>query len=197
MKIRNRRRTLFVSKIQYHLVIAGMGLVISASVVLVMAFFILLKNGFQLLPWEPIIGDTLNSVLSQSLLNLVIVALVVYLMSLWALVLISHKVYGPIYRFGKYVKKLTEGEKTDELRFRMGDAIDGLKDIYDDLRQALEKTLHYDYKEMASIFAELQDLLDKIHEKKIKNEELAAKLQTLCNRIADALDITSEVVEKN
>ena len=112
------------------------------------------------------------------------------------LILTTHKIYGPLYRLRVYIKKLSEGEPADELRFRKGDAIHGLKEIYMDLRKSLEKTLHYDYEEMVRVFSELQLILDKVYTKQIKEKELSDSLQEICDRLAKALDKTSEAIEK-
>jgi hypothetical protein len=94
-----------------------------------------------------------------------------------------------------YIKKMSNGETTDDLQFRKGDAVDGLKEIYNDLRQSFEKTLHYDYEEMVKIFSELQDILDKVYNKKIQDRQLYNSLQGACDKLAKALDITSETIE--
>lgn len=175
------------------MILAVTGLIISVAVILATALFFIFKSKISFLS---ISEEAANQILLDSILPIVIIAVVLFAVSYWAVIHISHKIYGPLYRFGVYLKKLRNGETTEELKFRKHDAVDGLKEIYNDLRQAFEKTLKYDYKEMIGIFTELQNMLDKVHQKKLNDEELSESLQNISNRIAKALDVTSEVIEE-
>jgi signal transduction histidine kinase len=174
------------------MILSLVGLIIGVSFILATALFFIFKSKISMLS---VSEEVVNQFFSDSMLALVITAVILFAISFWAVVLISHKIYGPLYRFGLYLKKLRNGEITEEIQFRKYDAVNGLKDIYNDLRGALEKTLQYDYNEMVSTFTELQNILDKVHSKQLKDEELLRSLQTVCDRIANALDITSEVIE--
>jgi hypothetical protein len=189
---RRRRKTIIISKIQLRMIFAIMGIIIGVSIILLLSLFFIFKANIEILQ---VPEEVLGQFLSDSMWPVIITAIVIFIVSLWAIILISHKIYGPLYRFGIYVKSLSEGQPTDELKFRKGDAVDGLREVYNALRQALEKTLHYDYQEMVSIFSELQNILDKINNKEIKDAALTDALQNICNRIAKALDKTSELVE--
>lgn len=175
------------------MILAVTGLIIGVAVILATALFFIFKSKISFLS---ISEEAANQILLDSILPIVIIAVVLFAVSYWAVIHISHKIYGPLYRFGVYLKKLRNGEMTEELKFRKHDAVDGLKEIYNDLRQAFEKTLKYDYKEMIGIFTELQNMLDKVHQKKLNDEELSESLQNISNRIAKALDVTSEVIEE-
>jgi hypothetical protein len=48
---------------------------------------------------------------------------------------------------------------------------------------------------MVKIFSELQDILDKVYNKKIQDRQLYNSLQDACDKLAKALDITSETIE--
>ena len=190
-KLKYRRRTFIINRVQYRIIISVMGLVIGVSAILVVSLFAIFKsNIFLLVPLRVV-----NQVLANSILPVVVIAIILFLASLWAVVLISNKIYGPLYRLGIYIKKLSAGEKTGELKFRKGDAVDGINEIYNELSKNLEKTLHYNYKEMIHIFSELHNISDKIYNKQIQEEDLHASLQNICSRIAKALDITSEAIE--
>lgn len=193
IKAKNRRRILIISKLQWNMILAVTGLIIGVAVILATALFFIFKSKISFLS---ISEEAANQILLDSILPIVIIAVVLFAVSYWAVIHISHKIYGPLYRFGVYLKKLRNGEMTEELKFRKHDAVDGLKEIYNDLRQAFEKTLKYDYKEMIGIFTELQNMLDKVHQKKLNDEELSESLQNISNRIAKALDVTSEVIEE-
>jgi len=187
--LKNRRKTLIVSNLQFRLIIICMVLIIGISAILIVSLFMLLKNNIANLS---IPGNLLYS----PLYIVIIIAIVLYLVSLWILIHVSHRIYGPLYRLGQYIKDLVQGKKTEELKFRKGDAIDGLKEIYNNLCKVLEKTLHYDYNELVKIFSELEDILDKMYNKKIEERELYTELQSICGRIAKALDITAETIKK-
>lgn len=189
---KNHRRKLIISKLQWNMILSLIGLIIGVSFILATALFFIFKSKISILS---VSEEVINQFFSDSMLALAITAVILFAISFWAVVLISHKIYGPLYRFGLYLKKLRNGEITEEIQFRKYDAVNGLKEIYNDLRGAFEKTLKYDYKEMISIFTELQNILDKVHGKQLKDEELSQSLQTVCDRIANALDVTSEVIE--
>lgn len=193
MGLKNRRKKLIVYNLQIQLIIAILGLIVGVSVILVTSLFLIFKSNMSDLP---ITEESINEILYNSSVPVIIVGIIVFVVSLWAIILITHKIYGPLYRLSAYIRKLSNGEVTDELKFRRGDAIDGLKEIYNDLRQSLDRTLHYDYKEMVKIFAELEDALDKMYNKKIKDKQLYDSLQDACDRLAKALDITSEAIEE-
>lgn len=175
------------------LIIALLGIIAAVAIVLVSESFVILTNNASEMNIPP---HVIDSLIKQSVWPVIITGIVLLVVSLWALILTTHKIYGPLYRLRIYIKKLSEGEPTDELRFRRGDAIHGLKEIYMDLRKSLEKTLHYDYEEMVRVFSELQQILDRVYAKQIKEKELSDSLQDICNRLAKALDKTSEAIEK-
>lgn len=193
MEKEKRRKQFVLHGLQKKLIITIMGIVISISVSLVLLSFLLYKYnsmGF-------IAPEDQTRVLVSSLWPVIITAIVLYALCLWIFIIITHRIYGPLYRLTRYIKKLVNGDITDEITFRKDDAITGLKEIYNDLRQSLEKTLHYNYTEMVHIFSELENILDKIYYKKIKDRELYDSLQECCSKLAHALDITSEAIEKD
>ncbi len=192
MASKNRRRKIILHNLQIQLIIALMGLVISISSILVISLFLIFKNNVSTLS---VSEELIKQVLSDSIWPVIAIALILFIISMWAIVLITHKIYGPLHRLCAYIKKMSNGETTDDLQFRKGDAVDGLKEIYNDLRQSFEKTLHYDYEEMVKIFSELQDILDKVYNKKIQDRQLYNSLQDACDKLAKALDITSETIE--
>ena len=192
MENRIRRKKFVLHGLQRILIITIMGIIISVSVSLVVLSFLLYHyNSAGLIAPE---NRTLP--LSASIWPIIIVAIVLYILCLWILIVITHRIYGPLYRLTTYIKKLIQGNTTDEIVFRKDDAIIGLTEIYNDLRKSLEKTLHYNYTEMVDIFSELENILDKIYHKKIKDRELYDSLQGCCSKLARALDITSEAIEK-
>jgi|GEM_PF-889712 len=192
MASKNRRKKLILHNLQMRLIIALMGLVISISAILVISLFLIFKNNVSTLS---VSEELIKQVLSDSIWPVTAIALILFIISMWAIVLITHKIYGPLYRLCAYIKKMSNGETTDDLQFRKGDAVDDLKEIYNDLRQSFEKTLHYNYEEMVKIFSELQDILDKVYNKKIQDRQLYNALQSACDKLAKALDITSETIE--
>ncbi len=193
MQKRYRRRKVILHSLQVKLIIALLGIIAAVAIVLVSESFVILTNNASEMNIPP---HVIDSLIKQSVWPVIITGIVLLVVSLWALILTTHKIYGPLYRLRIYIKKLSEGEPTDELRFRRGDAIHGLKEIYMDLRKSLEKTLHYDYEEMVRVFSELQQILDRVYAKQIKEKELSDSLQDICNRLAKALDKTSEAIEK-
>ncbi len=174
------------------MIIALLGIIAGISAILVSSLFLFFKGNMSTLS---IAAEQTQQILSDSIWPVVIMAIILFVVSVWAIIMITHKIYGPLYRLSSYIKKLSDGEVTEEIKFRRGDAIDGLKEIYNDLRKSLEKTLRYDYTEMVTVFSELQQILDKMYHKKIRDSELFDLLQDICDRLAKALDVTSEVIE--
>ncbi len=192
MENRIRRKQFVLHGLQRTLIITIMGIIIAISASLVVLSFLLFhyySTGF-------IAPENQMFPLTASIWPIVITAVVLYGVCVWVLIIITHRIYGPLYRLTTYIKKLVNGDMTDEIVFRKDDAITGLKEIYNDLRTSLEKTLHYNYTEMVHIFSELENILDNIYHKKIKDRELYDSLQECCSKLARALDITSEAIEK-
>jgi len=192
MDTRNRRRKIIIHGLQAQLIVAILGLVFGISLILLVSLYLILKNNLANLP---IAEELIQEAMRASIWPVVIIGIVLLIGSGWSITLITLKIYGPLYRLRKYIKKISNGEITAELEFRRGDAINGLQEIYNDLRQSMKKTLHYDYGAMVKIFSELQDILDKMYEKKTYNHELYNSLQEVCSKLAKALDITSEAIE--
>jgi signal transduction histidine kinase len=190
----NRRKIFIIHKLQVRIILRVTGIIVGVAVILLVAFIFILKNNISSLP---ISGELVNQALAKSIWPAIIIAIILFTVSAWLVILTTHKIYGPLYRLSRYIRKICNGEKTDDINFRRGDAIDGLTDIYNELRRTLEKTLHYDYKEMVRIFSGLEDVLDKLYNKKIRDRELYDELQRICNRIAKTLDITSDTIEKD
>ncbi len=192
MASKYRRRKIILHHLQVKLIIALLGIIAGISAILVSSLFLFFKGNMSTLS---IAAEQTQQILSDSIWPVVIMAIILFVVSVWAIIMITHKIYGPLYRLSSYIKKLSDGEVTEEIKFRRGDAIDGLKEIYNDLRKSLEKTLRYDYTEMVTVFSELQQILDKMYHKKIRDSELFDLLQDICDRLAKALDVTSEVIE--
>lgn len=192
MDTRNRRRKIIIHSLQAQLIVAILGLVFGISLILLVSLYLILKNNLANLP---IAEELIQEAMRASIWPVVIIGIVLLIGSGWSIILITLKIYGPLYRLRKYIKKISDGERTPELEFRRGDAINGLQEIYNDLRQSMKKTLHYDYGAMVKIFSELQNILDKMYEKKTFNHQLYDSLQEVCSKLAKALDITSEAIE--
>ncbi len=192
MDTRNRRRKIIIHSLQAQLIVAILGLVFGISLILLVSLYLILKNNLANLP---VAEELIQEAMRASIWPVVIIGIVLLIGSGWSIILITLKIYGPLYRLRKYIKQISEGEISPELEFRRGDAINGLQEIYNDLRQSMKKTLHYDYGAMVKIFSELQDILDKMYEKKTYNHELYNSLQEVCSKLAKALDITSEAIE--
>lgn len=192
MDNKNRRRKIIIHSLQAQLIVAILGLVFGISLILLVSLYLILKNNLANLP---IAEELIQEAMRASIWPVVIIGIVLFIGSGWSIILITLKIYGPLYRLRKYIKKISTGEITPELEFRKGDAINGLQEIYNDLRQSMKRTLHYDYGAMVKIFSELQDILDKMYEKKTYNHQLYDSLQEVCSKLAKALDITSEAIE--
>lgn len=192
MDTRNRRRKIIIHSLQTQLIVAILGLVFGISLILLVSLYLILKNNLANLP---IAEELIQEAMRASIWPVVIIGIVLLIGSGWSIILITLKIYGPLYRLRKYIKQISDGEISPELEFRRGDAINGLQEIYNDLRQSMKKTLHYDYGAMVKIFSELQDILDKMYEKKTYNHELYNSLQEVCSKLAKALDITSEAIK--
>jgi len=187
----NRRRVRIINQYQYKFVIWMLLLIIGVSALLGLATFILIRQGIANLP-QPLPPDInlYQLILYKPILTMIIIALFLYIIAFWLLIIMTHKVYGPMYRLGKFIKSLSKGEKTGELQFRKGDAVDHLSDLYNDLYASIQKILNYDYQSLIRVFSELEDVLDQVYNKKVEHTELFNSLQNICNRIAKALDIT-------
>ena len=189
----NRRKRLVIDKLQIQLIITIVGLVIGVSAILAALVFHLVDVNMTNMGFSENIK---NDLFSLTLIPIMITALIIYIIMIWFTVLITNKIYGPLNRLSHYIKRLSQGEKTDEIQFRKGDAINGLREMYNSLRSNIEKTLTYNYQEMSNIFSDLENILDEISVRKLTNQQISEQLQKITSRLAKALDITSEAIEK-
>ncbi|MEO0137698.1 MAG: hypothetical protein ABIL86_09230 [candidate division WOR-3 bacterium] len=182
-----RRKNLIVNRLQYRIILHCVGLTVGISAILVVLCLLFFCS------------DNILAGLSTPLkiLILLVCALVLYYFSYQSLLRLSNKIYGPIYRLGSYLKKLSEGIETGEIKFRKDDVIDGIQQVYNELCRSLTKTLHYDYNELVNTFSQLEDILDRLHQKTITEEELYKALENICGRLADALDLTTDVLQQD
>lgn len=192
IKIKKRRRRVFFHGLQIQLIVTILGLVFGISLILLISLFIIIKSNLTDLA---VPGELIEEALNNSIWPVAAIGIVLFIGSSWSIVMITLKIYGPLYRLRNYIKKMSKGEITDELEFRKGDAIEGLQEIYNDLRSSLGKTLHYDYGAMVKVFSELQDILDNMYKKKSYDKKLYEALQNVCSKLAKALDITSDAIE--
>lgn len=185
---KNRRKSLVVSNLQYRMLLHTLGLVFGVSIILIVAFIF-------------IFGVDRTSVFKASLFVrwaiFIIIAIILYLISYFTILKLSNRIYGPLYRLSGYLRRLSEGIETGEIKFRKDDIINGIQDIYNNLCKSLTKTLHYDYTQLVNTFSELEDILDKIHRKTITEAELNDSLENICSRLAKALDLTTDVINPN
>jgi hypothetical protein len=186
MKI-ERRKNLIVNRLQYRLVLYSFGLVVGVSIVLLIAFIIIFGPK-EIFPS--------NKCLAFSVSIFVILQVLLYYFSYITLLKLSNRIYGPLYRLSIYLKKLSEGIETGEIRFRKDDIIDDVQKIYNELCHSLTKTLHYDYNELVNTFSQLEDILDHLHKDDISKEELYKSLENICARLAKALDLTTDIIQK-
>ncbi len=182
---KNRRKVLIVNNLQYRMLLHTFGLLVAVSIILVLAFIFIFgidrtftQEKCSFFQWAIFI----------------IVALILYLISYITILKLSNRIYGPLHRLSGYLKRLSEGIETGEIKFRKDDVLNGIQEIYNNLCKSLTRTLHYDYNEIVNTFSQLEDILDKIHQKTITEEELSGSLENICSRLARALDLTTDVV---
>lgn len=191
MTDKNRRRVRIIDQYQFRFIMWLLLVIIMVSALLGLATFILIRQEISKLPQPlPPGTDLFQLLLYKPFLTVVIIALFLYIITFWLLIVLTHKVYGPMYRLGMFIKSLSKGEKTGELQFRKGDVVDHLSDLYNELYASIQKVLNYDYQSLMRVFSELEDVLDQVYNRKVEHTELFNSLQNICNRIARALDIT-------
>lgn len=183
----NRRKVLIVNSLQYRMLLHTFGLVIGVSLILIIAFIFIFGvnrtfglRGTSVFHW----------------LIFIVIAIMLYLISYISILKLSNRIYGPLYRLSSYLKRLSDGIETGEIRFRKNDVVNGIQEIYNNLCKSLTRTLHYDYNELVNTFSQLEDILDKIHHKTITEEELNSSLENICSRLAKALDLTTDVIQQ-
>ncbi len=184
---KNRRKSLIVNRLQYRMLLHSLGTVIVVSIILV-ASFILIFGPSQI--FAPVKRYFVH------IAAFIVVALIVYYISYLTILRLSNRIYGPLYRLGNYLKQLSEGIETGEIKFRKNDVVNGIQEIYNELCHSLTKTLHYDYNELVSTFSQLEDILDRMHNKAINEDELYKSLENICSRLAKALDLTTDVIHQ-
>ncbi|MGB9720899.1 MAG: hypothetical protein ACPL28_05400 [bacterium] len=183
----NRRKNLVVNRLQYRMLIHSLGMVIGVSIVLVAIFVLIFGT-------ERIFAT--GTCYFVRIAVFIVIALILYYISYITILRLSNRIYGPLHRLSYYLKQLSEGIETGEIKFRKNDIVDGIQDIYNELCHSLTKTLHYDYNELVNTFSQLEDILDKIHNKSINDEDLYVSLENICSRLASALDLTTSALHQ-
>ncbi len=183
-----RRKNLIVNRLQYKMIFYTFGFVLGVSVILILAFILLCGPG-------NIFAQARNYTLQLAIF--IVIAFILFYLTYKSLLRLSNRIYGPIYRLSNYIKRLSEGVETGEIKFRKDDVVNGIQQIYNDLCHSLTKTLHYDYNELVNTFSQLEDILDRMHSKTISEEELYNALENICGRLANALDLTTDVIHRN
>lgn len=108
------------------MILSVMGLIAGVAGALVVLTFVVVRKYASLLPITPEVG---NQLIAKSVFPVIIIVIILFILSFWAVLLISHKIYGPLYRCGKYIEQLIGGEKAGNLKFRKDDAVSELKNI--------------------------------------------------------------------
>ena len=111
------------------MIVAVMGIIIGVTGALLVLSFVVVRKYATLLP---ITDQIANQLIAKAVLPVVIIAIILCGLSYWAVLLISHKIYGPLYRCAKHIKKLSNGEEPGELKFRKGDAVNSIEEIFID-----------------------------------------------------------------
>jgi hypothetical protein len=108
------------------MIFSVMGLIAGVAGALVILTFVVVRKYASLLP---ISAEVSNQLIAKSVFPVIIIVIILFILSFWAVLLISHKIYGPLYRCGKYIEQLIGGKKAGDLKFRKDDAVSELKDI--------------------------------------------------------------------
>lgn len=185
---KDRRKNLIVNRLQYRIIFYAFGLILGVSLILILSLIFIIGP-------ELVFAQGRDYTLP--IIIFLIIAIVLYYISYVTLLKLSNRIYGPLYRLANHLKKLSEGIETGEIKFRKGDVINGIQEIYNELCHKLTKTLHYDYNELVNTFTQLEDILDRLHNKSISEDELYNSLEKICAKLAHALDLTSDVIHQN
>ncbi|MEO0184537.1 MAG: hypothetical protein ABIL22_06715 [candidate division WOR-3 bacterium] len=184
---KNRRKSLIVNRLQYRMLLHSLGLVIGVSIILVALFVVIFGTKQVFAPGKCHFGH---------IAVFIIIALVLYYLSYTTILRLSNRIYGPLHRLANYLKQLSDGIETGDIKFRRDDIVNGIQEIYNELCHSLTKTLHYDYNELVNTFSQLEDILDRIHNKSISEQDLYLSLEKICSRLAHALDLTTEAIHQ-
>lgn len=121
-----RRRQYFVKKDFQSEFIIKFCLLVLAGIIISTGLLLILSQGTLTSTFQNsrlVIQNTALAILPAALLtNLITLALII-LATIFVVLFISHKIAGPLYRFEKELKRISEGDLSQEIRLRKKDQI--------------------------------------------------------------------------
>ncbi|MBU0650980.1 methyl-accepting chemotaxis protein [bacterium] len=169
------RRQYYVKDFQLKFVLRFCMLIIAGSIIMggIIYFFTqnTLTTAFE--NSRLTIKSTADFILPTLLMSTAVMVVLISLVSLFVIVLFSHRIAGPIFRFEKYFDKLKEGYISDQIYIRTTDEIKELADKCNEMTKELSK--HIDLVKTETVrLGLLEDGFNKIVEenKKVSKEQL-------------------------
>ncbi len=156
-----RRRNYFINRgFQTEFILKFCGLVALSSVIFGVILYTLssrtLTTTFE--NSRLIVKSTADYILPAILFGGTIVALVTALAASIVVILMTHRVAGPIYRFEKYAQKVGNGEFLPDLKIRKKDQFQNLVNAFNNMTQGLSAGLL----KVVTVSEKLDGLIDEL-----------------------------------
>jgi hypothetical protein len=120
------RKKFVVSKKQLSFIIASVGLIVGVSLTLaVMVYF----NFQHYLKSLAIAEGVVKQISHDMRLVIIAVASIIFTICFFAILVMSNKIYGPLWRVNQVLKRFADGGQVDSFQIRKGDAIDEIPQI--------------------------------------------------------------------
>ena len=102
-------------------------------------------------------------------------------------IFLTHRVAGPLYKLESYLKKFTEGEPIEHLKFRKGDHFHEIAEEYNKAMGSLQTRYRNDFSYLSEVSSYVNNLSSVVPEdKKAVLEEIVSKLKDIETRYGDA-----------
>ena len=139
------RKKIVVSKLQLSFIIATFGLIVGVSLTLIASVYFNVRYYLYSLP---IAESIVKQISHDMILVIVAVASIIFIVSIFAVLIMSNKIYGPLWRFNQTLNKLAKGEEVEGFQIRKGDAIEGISQIPKIASLYANKTQQFDSYEL-------------------------------------------------
>lgn len=166
-----KRRTYFIEKAFQAKFIIKFCLLIIAASCFFSALVYLLSQQTVTTAFENsrlVIKSTADFILPVLILSSAISAGLICLATIAVVLFISHKIAGPVYRFQKAAKAVSDGDLSSELRIRKNDQLQPLAASLDEMISSMRGKIN-----------EIKDLANQIENNQSNSRELSEKISSL------------------
>jgi len=135
-KVYHRRKNYFIEKkFQAKFILKFCLLVIAGGLLTVGILYFLASRSTTVafVNSRVVVKTTADFILPILIQTVAVVVIITGLATIFVTLFVSHKIYGPLYRFKKVMEKLAEGDFSEDFRLRHSDQLRELADTFNNM----------------------------------------------------------------